>query len=161
MTKEIKNLINYDEIITKAMKNALYDIFKKVEEEGNIGEHYFVISFWTKHKDVVLSKKIKNIYPEEMTIILQHQFNDLKTKEIGFEVELSFSGISEVIFIPYDSITSFSDPSVNFKLSFDEEDGDFFEDEEDFEEDAFFENEAEIGDGNNLIDFDLLLKNKK
>lgn len=146
--------MNYDEIITSAMRNALYSIFKKVEKKGLLGDHYFLVSFLTNHQNTVLSERVKRMYPEEITIILQHQFKNLKAKEDHFEVELSFNSIPEIIKVPYDAITSFSDPSVNFELVFD---GILPYSKEEKKEEDLKINEEE----SNLIDFNLLLKNRK
>ena len=150
MTKKLKDSMNYDEIITNAMRGALGSIFEKVEKEGMVGDHHFVITFLTGHKNTVLSKAVKEIYPNEITIILQHQFHNLKAKKKHFEVELSFGGVPEIICVPYDAIVSFSDPSVNFELIFDDS--------------TPPEKEGDGGGNfdikNNLIDFDSLLKNK-
>jgi len=153
MTKQAKDPIDYNKIIAQAMRSALFSIFKTAETKGLQNDHYFIISFLTTHKDVVLSKKVKTTYPEEITIILQHQFRNLKAKTTHFEVELSFNGVSELIKVPYKAITNFSDPSVNFELIFDKES---FLSEPD--ENLTKEENNTI---NNLIDFNLLLKNKE
>ena len=85
---------------------------------GCPGDHHFYISFWTDFPGVRLSQRLRDKYPQEMTIVLQHQFWDLGVTDHGFEVGLSFSGIPERLLIPYDAITGFFDPSVQFGLKF-------------------------------------------
>ena len=114
----MKDLIGYDKIIESSMRGVIKRVLKKVEKSGLIGEHYFVISFLTSYKNVKMPKKLKEKFPEEMTIVIQYQFNYLMAKEDHFIISLSFSGQFEELTIPYDSITSFADPSINFGLKF-------------------------------------------
>lgn len=114
----MKDLIGYDKIIENSMRGVVKEILKKIEKSGLIGEHYFVISFSTNHKGVFIPKNLKEKFPEEMTIVIQYQFNYLLVKENEFVISLSFSGNFEELTIPYKSITSFADPSINFGLKF-------------------------------------------
>jgi hypothetical protein len=114
----MQDLIGYDEIIENSMRSVIYHTLKKIEKSGLPGNHYFVVTFLTKCKGVKLSQNLVEKYPEEMTIALQHQFKDLIVKEDEMQISLSFSGNYEKMTIPYRSITSFNDPSINFGLKF-------------------------------------------
>ena len=91
-------------------------------KDGLPGEHHFYISFQTDFPGVRLSNCLREKYPQEMTIVLQHQYWDLNVTEHTFEVGLSFSGIPERLLIPFDALTGFFDPSVQFGLKFDSQD---------------------------------------
>jgi hypothetical protein len=110
--------IGYDTIIETAMRDVIFKVLKKIEKEGLKGEHHFVITFSTKHFGVILSDSLKERFPSEMTIIVQHQFQSLAVLENCFKISLSFSGVMEELTVPYKSITAFADPSVNFGLKF-------------------------------------------
>jgi hypothetical protein len=127
----MRDHIGYDTIIETGMRDVIYKVLKKVENEGLKGEHHFVITFSTRHFGVILSDSIKQRFPIEMTIIIQHQFQSLMVMENAFKIALSFSGVMETLTVPYKAIISFADPSVNFGLKFnnieadeDEEEGD-------------------------------------
>ncbi len=87
-------------------------------KKGLPGEHHFFITFDTKAPGVRLSARMREQYPEEMTIVLQHQFWDLKVTEDNFEVGLSFGGVPENLLVPFEAIKSFFDPSIQFGLQF-------------------------------------------
>lgn len=114
----MKDFIEYGQIIEDAMRNAVREILVKVQNNGLQGEHHFVISFLTNDKNVKLSTILKKKFPEEMIIVIQHQFKDLKVNENNFEILLSFDGEYEKLVISFDSISSFSDPSMNFGVKF-------------------------------------------
>ncbi len=112
------NLIDYTLLVDSAMhlivKKSL-EIFANAKDRG---EHHFFISFITKFPEVVISEKLVNKYPYEMTIVLQHQFDDLKIEDDRFSVVLSFDQQLEKIVIPFAALTAFADPSVKFGLQF-------------------------------------------
>lgn len=112
------NEINYDKLMEKALKHVVVEALKIASDEGLPGDHHFYISFKTSHADVRMSSDLLNKYPEDMTIVLQHQFANLMLSENYFEVDLSFSNIPHTLRIPYDSITYFADPHARFALSF-------------------------------------------
>ncbi len=114
----MQDLIGYDEIVEKSMRLVIYEALKKVEKSGLLGKHYFVVTFLTRFPGVSVSKALREKYPDEMTIVIHHQFKNLSVEEDKFKVSLSFSGKYEKITIPYKCITSFSDPSINFALRF-------------------------------------------
>ena len=112
------DLIGYDKIVETAMRQIVYKALNKVKNEGLLGGHYFVISFLTKATGVDVAKDLLDKFPGEMTIIIQYQFKDLVVDEDAFEVSLSFSGVYQKLRVPYNAITAFSDPHVNFGLKF-------------------------------------------
>ncbi len=116
--QENHDLIGYDEIIENSMRTVIYETLKKIETKGLPGNHYFIISFLTKYPDVKVPESLKDKYRDEMTIVVQYQYKSLKVTQDHFEISLSFSGKYEKLFVPYKSVTSFADPSMNFGLKF-------------------------------------------
>ena len=110
--------IRYDVLARDALRGVLRRVLTDAAEHGLPGEHHFFITFISTAEDVKLSPRLLAQYPEEMTIILQHQFWDLVVSEDRFEVGLSFGGIPERLVVPFNSIKSFFDPSVQFGLQF-------------------------------------------
>jgi uncharacterized protein len=110
--------IRYDLLTQEALRSVLRRVLQDAAKDGLPGDHHFYISFNTGAPGVRLSKRLRAQYPEEMTIVLQHQFRDLKVGEQGFEVGLSFNGVSEHLAVPFDAIKRFFDPSVQFGLQF-------------------------------------------
>jgi len=117
-----KDLIRYDLLVQDALKGVVRKVLIDAGKDGLPGEHHFYISFQTDFPGVRLSNRLREKYPQEMTIVLQHQFWDLNVTEHTFEVGLSFSGIPERLLIPFDALTGFFDPSVQFGLKFDSQD---------------------------------------
>ncbi len=117
-----KDLIRYDLLVQDALKGVVRKVLIDAGKDGLPGEHHFYISFQTDFPGVRLSNRLREKYPQEMTIVLQHQFWDLNVTEHTFEVGLSFSGIPERLLIPFDALTGFFDPSVQFGLKFDTQD---------------------------------------
>ena len=112
------DLMNYQELVERAMKNVVREVLLKVAESGLPGDHHLYITFQTTHTEVVIADRLMAQYPEEMTIVLQHQFWDLEITEDYFFITLSFSGKGEHLTIPFEAILGFADPSVNFGLHF-------------------------------------------
>jgi uncharacterized protein len=110
--------IRYDVLARDALRGVLRRVLSDAAEHGLPGEHHFFITFLSKADGVKLSPRLLAQYPDEMTIILQHQFWDLVVTEDRFEVGLSFGGIPERLVIPFAAIKSFFDPSVQFGLQF-------------------------------------------
>jgi uncharacterized protein len=111
--------IRYDVLARDALRGVLRRVLSDAAEHGLPGEHHFFITFLSTAEGVKLSPRLLAQYPEEMTVILQHQFWDLTVLEDRFEVGLSFGGIPERLVVPFNSIKSFFDPSVQFGLQFD------------------------------------------
>jgi hypothetical protein len=118
-----KDLIRYDLLVQEALKGVVRKILGDAIRDGLPGEHHFYISFRTDYPGVRVSQRLRDKYPQEMTIVLQHQFWDLGVTEHAFEVGLSFSGIPERLLVPFDALTGFFDPSVQFGLRFEVQDG--------------------------------------
>ncbi|WGD54546.1 ClpXP protease specificity-enhancing factor SspB [Bradyrhizobium sp. CB1650] len=114
--------IRYDVLARDALRGVLRKVLTDAAAHGLPGEHHFFITFVSKAEGVKLSPRLLAQYPEEMTIILQHQFWDLTVLEDRFEVGLSFGGIPERLVVPFSAIKSFLDPSVKFGLQFDTSD---------------------------------------
>jgi uncharacterized protein len=110
--------IRYDVLARDALRGVLRRVLTDAAEHGLPGEHHFFITFLSTAEGVKLSPRLLAQYPEEMTVILQHQFWDLTVSEDRFEVGLSFGGIPERLVVPFHSIKSFFDPSVQFGLQF-------------------------------------------
>src|SRR6195952_4658735 len=111
--------IRYDVLARDALRGVLRRVLTDAAEHGLPGEHHFFITFLSTADGVKLSPRLLAQYPEEMTVILQHQFWDLVVTEDRFEVGLSFGGIPERLVVPFTSIKSFFDPSVQFHLQSD------------------------------------------
>lgn len=109
---------NYDELVQKALVSVVREVLSDVAVDGLSGNHHFYIQFRTDHPKTRIPRFLKERHPEEVMIVLQHQFWDLKVSRAGFSVELSFSGIREPLFIPFSALTAFVDPSVKFALQF-------------------------------------------
>ena len=110
--------IRYDVLARDALRGVLRRVLTDAAEHGLPGDHHFFITFVSTAEGVKLSPRLLAQYPEEMTVILQHQFWDLVVTEDRFEVGLSFGGIPERLVIPFSAIKSFFDPSVQFGLQF-------------------------------------------
>jgi hypothetical protein len=112
--------IRYDLLTQKALRGVVRDVLAEAARKGLPGEHHFFVSFDTRAEGVRLSERMRAQYPEEMTIVLQHQFWDLTVDEQGFSVGLSFGGVPEKLAVPFAAIKGFFDPSVQFGLQFEE-----------------------------------------
>ena len=114
----MENEINYDKLVEKALKHVVIEALKVAAEEGLPGENHFYISFKTNHPGVRMDTALLDQYPEDMTIVLQHQFANLMLSDEYFEVDLSFNSVPHTLRIPYEAITYFADPHARFALSF-------------------------------------------
>jgi len=110
--------IRYDTLIEGALRSVVRQALAKVVQNGLQGEHHFYISFLTHFSGVEIPDYLREKYPEEMTIVLQHQFFGLTVTDEGFSVLLSFNNVRERLNIPFAAVTTFADPSVNFALQF-------------------------------------------
>jgi hypothetical protein len=113
-----EDLIRYDILAQDALRGVVRKVLSEVSRTGLPGEHHFYISFATKAPGVRVSSRLLNEYPEEMTIVLQHQYWDLTVNDQAFEVGLSFNGAPERLHVPFAAIKVFQDPSVPFGLQF-------------------------------------------
>lgn len=130
--------IDYGNLMHRAMRGLIREVLDGIARDGLPGAHHFFITFDTMHPDVEIADWLSDRYPDEMTIVIQHWFDNLDVGEDGFAVTLNFGDSPEPLFIPYDAIRTFVDPSVEFGLRFETQDED---DEE--EDDTATDDEAE------------------
>lgn len=123
-TPEVEDLIRYDILAQEALREVVKKVLKEVSRTGLPGDHHFYITFDTNYAGVRMSDRMKEKYPEEMTIVVQHQYWDLETSDSGFSIGLSFDNIPETMAVPYASIRGFFDPAVQFGLQFDASEND-------------------------------------
>ena len=116
------DLIRYDLLVQDALRGVVRQVLTDVARNGLQGEHHFFITFKTAAPGLRLSSRMRERYPDEMTVILQHQFWGLTVTEAGFEVGLSFNNMPERLYVPFVAITMFQDPSVTFGLKFEPKD---------------------------------------
>lgn len=115
-----QDLMNYDQMTQVALRGVVRDAVRRViREDGLPGAHHFYITFLTRFPGVEIDESLAKKYPEEITIVLEHQFWDLNAYAEEFEVTLKFGGIPKYLKVPYNAITRFHDPSVGFALQFD------------------------------------------
>src|ERR1700691_6343047 len=108
------DLIRYDLLVQDALRSVVRKVLADTAPAGLIGDHHFKIAFKTQAPGVVVPSAVKSRFPDEMSIILQHEFWDLAVTQDAFEVSLNFSRKPERLIVPFDSITGFTDPSVPF-----------------------------------------------
>ncbi len=123
--------LNYAARAQTALLGVVRDVIRETCENGLIGEHHFYITYLTNHPGVVMSDKLRAMHGEEITIVLQNQFEELAVTDEAFSVRLSFNQEPETLVVPFDAITKFYDPSVAFGLMFDDNDEDELYDEDD------------------------------
>ena len=159
----MQDLIGYDEIIENSMRSVIFETLKKIEKTGLPGKHYFIVTFLTKFPGVVIPKAVKEKYPEEMTIAIQYQFKNLIVEDNFFKISLSFNSKYEKLTIPYKSITSFADPSMNFALKFSMSYGEIDDIENKFDENNLANNmeNKNIDLSAKVISLDAFRKNNK
>ncbi|MBR4126382.1 MAG: hypothetical protein IKR09_02245 [Alphaproteobacteria bacterium] len=109
--------ISYERLVEKALLHVVHDALESAEKHGLDGNHFY-ITFQTDRNDVILSEKLKNAYPDEMTIVLQHEYSDLDVDAEKFSVTLSFNDVLENITVPYTAISRFADPYAQFAITF-------------------------------------------
>jgi uncharacterized protein len=118
MTSELT--IDYESLHQTAMRGLVRSVLTQISKTGLPGEHHFYIAFNTSAPGTIVSKRLKEKYPEEMTIVLQHRFWELVVLEDRFEVKLTFDGIPERLIVPYTAIKVFFDPSVPYGIPFED-----------------------------------------
>ena len=127
--------IDYGNLMHEAMRGLIRKVLQDVSDNGLPGNHHFFITFDTAHPDAELADWLSDRYPGEMTVVMQHWYDGLDVGEDGFAITLNFGDAPEPLYIPYDAIRTFVDPSVEFGLRFEQQ-----ESEEEAEED----DEAEL-----------------
>ncbi|WP_343082387.1 SspB family protein [Ostreiculturibacter nitratireducens] len=124
--------IDYGNLMHRAMRGLIQEVLQGVADNGLPGAHHFFVTFDTRHPGVKLAEWLSERYPEEMTIVIQHWFENLAVDDDGFAVTLNFGDTPEPMYIPFDAIRTFVDPSVEFGLRFETHESS--EDDEDEEE---------------------------
>jgi len=119
--------IDYGNLMHRAMRGLIQSVLNDVAEHGLPGAHHFFITFDTRHPGVILADWLRERYPTEMTIVIQHWFENLAVTDDGFSITLNFGNNPEPMVIPFDALRTFVDPSVEFGLRFETQE----EDEED------------------------------
>jgi len=110
--------IDYGRLVESALRRVVHDALGLVAEEGLPGRHHLYITFRTDHPGVELADELRARYPNEMTIVLQHEFWGLEVRDDGFGVTLSFNNRPQRLEVPFEAVTVFADPSVEFGLQF-------------------------------------------
>ncbi len=114
----VSRKINYDYLVQESLRKVVQNCVKDASEKGLPGNHHFYISFQTVYPGVQIPEYLIEEYPDEITIVLQHEYWDLSVDEEGFEVTLCFNDIHETVYVPFGAIVNFVDPSVKFGLEF-------------------------------------------
>ncbi len=153
-----ESLIPYDEIVQEALREVVGRVLGEVEQSGGLpGGHHFYITFKTKAAGVAIPKHLAERFPDDMTIVIQHRFWDLKVEDAGFSVGLSFGGVPSTLRVPFAAVTQFHDPAVEFSLTFQANGAEeFHEEHEQAENDAPLAEPAE--DGSNVVSVDFTRK---
>ncbi|REJ73974.1 MAG: hypothetical protein DWQ15_00480, partial [Proteobacteria bacterium] len=126
--------LDYGSLMHRAMRGLIFNVLEQVRDHGLPGNHHFFITFDTTHPDVQLADWLKDRYPAEMTVVIQHWFDNLVVREDGFSITLNFGDQPEPLQIPFDAIQTFVDPSVEFGLRFENQDMDEIEEESEADE---------------------------
>ncbi|MCA0906524.1 ClpXP protease specificity-enhancing factor SspB [Ruegeria marisrubri] len=129
--------IDYGNLMHTAMRGLIKTVLKDVSETGLPGAHHFFITFDTREDGVEIADWLRERYPEEMTIVMQHWFENLEVGDVGFGITLNFGDAPEPLYVPYSAIKTFVDPSVEFGLRFESP-------EDEIEEDQIIEDDIEV-----------------
>ena len=114
----MSNAIDYGKLMHRAMRSLIQDVLSDVQANGLPGAHHFFITFDTTHPEAKVADWLRDRYPTEMTVVMQNWFDALEVTENGFSVTLNFGDAPENVYVPYDAIKTFVDPSVEFGLRF-------------------------------------------
>ena len=123
--------IDYGNLMHRAMRGLIQSVLGDVADHGLPGDHHFFITFDTNHPDVAIADWLRQRYPDEMTIVIQHWYENLNVTDAGFTITLNFGNSPEPMVIPFDAVRTFVDPSVEFGLRFETHDDDDDSDEDD------------------------------
>jgi hypothetical protein len=154
-----ESLIPYDEIVQEALRDVVGRVLHEVEKTGGLpGGHHFYVTFQTRMPGVVIPKHLAERFPDEMTIVVQHRFWDLKVDDGEFSIGLSFGGVPTTLVVPFAAVTEFVDPAVDFSLKFQ---ANVLEEEPEEHDDA--DNDAPepsgaADDGSNVVSVDFTRK---
>lgn len=136
MTSSRSRTIDYGNLMHRAMRACIVQVLRAVEAEGLPGDHHFFITFDTRHPDAKLAKWLRDRYPEEMTVVMQHWDQGLAVDDEGFAITLNFGDVPEPLYIPFDAIRTFVDPSVQFGLRFETQEPEDDEDDDGGDDDG-------------------------
>lgn len=154
--------IDYGNLMHHAMRGLIRDVMARVSEDGLPGEHHFFVTLATQHPGVEMADWLKARYPDEITIVIQHWFENLVVDDNGFAITLNFGNQPEPLYVPFDAISTFVDPSVEFGLKFetqfDEDDDEDDEDDDLDEEDSDDEPDPSGSDGGTVVRLDKFRK---
>lgn len=125
--------IEYGNLMHRALRRLIQEVLEDVRDNGLPGDHHFFITFDTRHPDVNIADWLMERYPSDMTVVMQHWYDNLEITDDGFSVTLNFGDAPEPLYIPFESIKTFVDPSVEFGLRFESQSD---EDSEDLDEDT-------------------------
>lgn len=112
------DLIRYDVLVKDALRDVIRKVLIEVSKAGLPGQHHFFITFLTTASGVKISPQLKKLYPEQMTIVIQHQFWDLIVNENSFEISLSFNNVAKHLIVPFAAVQCFYDPCASFEAAF-------------------------------------------
>lgn len=118
----MSDTIDYGNLMHNAMRSLIRNVLLDVKDNGLPGAHHFFITFDTSHPDAELADWLSDRYPDEMTVVMQHWYDGLDVTEDGFSITLNFGDAPEPLYVPYDAIRTFVDPSVEFGLRFEQKD---------------------------------------
>ena len=153
-----ESLIPYDEIVQDALRAVVGRVLGEVERSGGLpGGHHFYITFNTRMPGVAIPKHLSDKFSEEMTIVIQHRFWDLKVEEDAFSVGLSFGGVASTLHVPFAAVTQFHDPAVEFALTFQANAAEELNDEHEVAENDTPAAEP-VEDGSNVVSVDFTRK---
>ena len=118
----MSDTIDYGNLMHNAMRSLIRNVLLDVKDNGLPGAHHFFITFDTSHPDAELADWLSDRYPDEMTVVMQHWYDGLEVTDDGFSITLNFGDAPEPLYVPYDAIRTFVDPSVEFGLRFEQKD---------------------------------------
>lgn len=146
--------IDYGKLMHHAMRGLIRQVLADVRDNGLPGAHHFFITFDTRHPDAELADWLRERYPTEMTVVMQHWYDNLEVTDEGFGITLNFGDAPEPLYIPYDAIKTFVDPSVEFGLRFESQDED--EDADDDELDSAADAQRDASDDDDTHDAEVV-----
>jgi len=144
--------IDYGNLMHRAMRGLIVEVMRGVEQDGLPGEHHFFITFDPRPAEARRADWLRERYPEEMTVVMQHWYDGLKVDDEGFAITLNFGDTPEAMYIPFDAIRTFVDPSVEFGLRFETQDSN--DDDEDEDEDAAEDDDDEERPAAEIVSLD-------
>ena len=154
-----ESLIPYDEIVQEALRDVVGRVLGEVERSGGLpGGHHFYITFKTRAAGVEIPKHLMERFPDDMTIVIQHRFWDLKVADDGFSVGLSFGGVPSTLRVPFAAVTQFHDPAVEFSLTFPANAPADLQEEHDVAENDEPQASGGADDGSNVVNVDFTRK---